>query len=215
MYEARRQRSSWARIKLSIVRKVYLISVSLQSFDSFFCCPFIRFWINKFFNIVHTILCLLILLSMCKCARSFLNFSTQDFPVLLNLLFIISISVLFRPHSRDYSTSSLSPLTVANRWFPHRTFPSYRFNNYCQLNLLHFVTSALKSFYANIIFRLIGICGFYLTILKCKSFFLYAFFNAHYSFYHICFLKSRGSFNFFSFYFGLGSVLLVPHLLMP
>ena len=31
MYEARRQRSSWARIKLSIVRKVYLISVSLQS----------------------------------------------------------------------------------------------------------------------------------------------------------------------------------------
>ena len=30
--------------------------------------------------------------------------------------------------------------TSANRWFPHRTFLSYRFNNYCQLYFLHFVT---------------------------------------------------------------------------
>ena len=55
MYEARRQRSSWARIKLSIVRKVYLISVSLQSLTHyFFCCPFIiRFRINKFSSFLN------------------------------------------------------------------------------------------------------------------------------------------------------------------
>ena len=52
MYEARRQRSSWARIKLSIVRKL-LVSVRRQFLAHYFAklrltCPYIiRFWINK------------------------------------------------------------------------------------------------------------------------------------------------------------------------
>ena len=50
MYEARRQRSSWARIKLSIVRKFMSISYrfAIRCSTLFFCCPIIAFWINKF-----------------------------------------------------------------------------------------------------------------------------------------------------------------------
>ena len=79
---------------------------SLHSSENFI----IRFWINKFFNIVLTILCLLF---CCQCAvgsRRILIFLPQDSLRLLRLLFIISISVCFRLHSCDYLLSSLSPL---------------------------------------------------------------------------------------------------------
>ena len=61
MYEARRQRSSWARIKLSIVRKfmsiVWLrLAIKLLDFAYRVFCPIIAFWINKFLIKVYLIL---------------------------------------------------------------------------------------------------------------------------------------------------------------
>ena len=151
MYEARRQRSSWARIKLSIVRKVYihspyrygysdLIFVVLEiirvlakllfasanfvafrsaiSLELTSSARYARFTLPKIssfafeltsFSISFSQHCVFfILLSMCKCDQLLLNFSTQDSSVHLRLLFIISISVLFRLHSCDYFPSSLS-----------------------------------------------------------------------------------------------------------
>ena len=54
MYEARRQRSSWARIKLSIVRKVYVLSPSFdEPLDFVLFCPF-HFFQNQQVYIVFS-----------------------------------------------------------------------------------------------------------------------------------------------------------------
>ena len=96
MYEARRQRSSWARIKLSIVRKVMSISYHFVARCSTFCCPFILCRINKllfrlFFTLALNLWLLLSFLpfgfcewfAFCFCQRGHYSF------VKVQLLFII------------------------------------------------------------------------------------------------------------------------------
>ena len=87
-----------------------------------------------------------------------------------------------------YSRHHVSCWTPAVRRFPLRTFPFYRFNNYCQLHFLHFVTSVIlwfaETFFANIIFRLIGILALPRRYLSVNLFFFTHLFSAQCLFYY-------------------------------
>ena len=165
MYEARRQRSSWARIKLSIVRKVMSISYSLlnKMLDFFVVRSFV-FELTSF-SISFTQYCVfLILLSMCNSVQTHLALSLKILSRYFFAIYYFNFGLFTSAFLRLLLFITQSLVTAAERRFPLRTFPSYRVNNYCQHIFLHFVTSYWHFFsrsafarFAIFIFRLIGI----------------------------------------------------------
>ena len=116
MYEARRQRSSWARIKLSIVRKVMSISYRFPiRCSTLFCCPSLLFELTSFLTYFLSFSSSAILLSRFKISTYVLfRFSQEESESshkIFAIYFRISISVLILQAVLWLLFSSLRPLS--------------------------------------------------------------------------------------------------------
>ena len=122
MYEARRQRSSWARIKLSIVRK-FMIFISEEMLSTHFACFRFAFRLSLSFVVELT--------SLFRLHYSVFNvrFSVNSSMRLINsltlfaILYFVSISVLF----------SSTVLWLLSYSFLTQTLFSYSLGSTCQL----------------------------------------------------------------------------------